>query len=144
MKIIKTNAIWITLFLYVSSTLFAGEKVIDYGCREEHTSKNADCIECLGGRGAHVFSTKIFPKSPTDTNVSDQATLLMDTAISKKLEKASIAIHESSICKPCGDRYRVLQKDKFVEVDATEFCKFVTEYNATCGDCLHVYIVYLD
>ena len=33
LKIIKANAILITLFLSVSSTLFAGEKVIDYGCR---------------------------------------------------------------------------------------------------------------
>ena len=141
----RINYVLIVLFLFVSFTSFAGEKVIDYACDDAHTSKNADCIKCFGGgKGAYIFSAKIFEKSPSDTKVSDESTLLMDTVISKEMEEAAIAIHESSTCEPCGDRYRILQNDKLVEVRAAEFCKFVTDYNANCDGCLHVYILYLD
>jgi len=145
MNSIKVSLIFLGLMVFVSFIcLAADESVADYACSDRHASKNIGCKECIGGKGARIFSTKVFPKKPSDTEVSEQATWLVDTTIPQQIEEASIAIHESSICKPCGDRYEIRKNNEFIEVTAEEFCEHITSHNKNCGGCLHVYIVDLE
>lgn len=145
MNSIKVSLISLGLLSLVSFTCFAADEgVADYACSDRHSSKNFECKECWGGKGARIFSTKLFPQKPSDTEISEQATFLMDTTVPKKIKDASIAIHESSICKPCGDRYEIRKDGTFIEVNAEKFCAHITAYNKDCGDCLHVYIVDLE
>lgn len=78
--------------------------------------------------GYTVWYPKEHGEFPTDTHPPDE------------LEEIAVAWYYGSMCRDCGTDRRVRSSEaeggEWRDVSVEELCRFIADYNETCGGCL--------
>ena len=98
-------------------------------CKEKG---NIECQgDCADGFGAYCYFDST--KYNKDELVTDFPLFLPE-----ETKEACFAIHSSSVCGDCYNRFELKKDGEFKEVSCEEFFQAIEEKNSECNDCLDI------
>ena len=102
------------------------QKVIDI-CKEE---KEIECDpNCVDGSNEYCYF---------DSGTYNKNEYEGDFSLSEEIKEVCFAIHSSSVCVSCINKFEIKESDKFEEVSCEQFFQVIENKNKSCNDCVDV------
>lgn len=121
--------------------IFLISAVIIFGCSKQkydfpknvislcESQSNIECFgDCLDGESMTAYYDKTNKKFDKITNFE----------LTKEQEEASLAVHSSSICNKCYNRFELKENGNFKKATCEEFFHTIQQKNKSCNGCIDV------
>ena len=103
------------------------QKIVDSCKKEGKIECHGDCAD---GFGATAYYDSTNQKFKENGNIY----------LSKQQKEASFAIHSSSVCGKCYNKFELKAGGKLEEVTCDEFFHVIEEKNISCNGCVDIIV----